>query len=52
MGQYQVGKDVITFGPGTVTHKWAIMRGMLPKQYGNSVFITGHTPFKHTIELS
>lgn len=52
MGHYKVGKDVITFGPGAATHKWANMRGMLPKQHGNSVFITGYTPFKHTIELS
>ena len=52
MGQYKVGRDKITFGPGTVTHKWATMRGMLPKQKGNSVYITGYTPFKHTIELS
>ena len=52
MGQYKVGKDVITFGPGAVTHKWADMRGMLPKQNGNSVYLTGYTPFKHTIELS
>lgn len=52
MGQYKKGDDVITFGPGAVTHKWAEMRGMLPKQDGNSVYITGYTPFKHTIELS
>jgi hypothetical protein len=52
MGQYKVGKDVITFGPGAVTHKWANMRRMLPKQNGNSVYITGYTPFKHTLELS
>ncbi len=50
MGRYEVGKDVITFGPGIATHKWATMRGMLPKQKGNSVYITGYTPFKHTIE--
>lgn len=50
MGQYKVGRDVITFGPGLAGHKWATMRGMLPKQEGNSVYITGYTPFKHTIE--
>jgi hypothetical protein len=52
MGQYKYGDDVITFGPGAVSHKWAEMRGMLPKQNGHSVYITGYTPFKHTIELS
>lgn len=50
MGQYKVGKDVINFGPGLATHKWATMRGMLPKQKGHSVYITGYTPFQHTIE--
>jgi hypothetical protein len=52
MGQYKRGADTITFGPGMVTHKWAEMRGMLPKQEGNSVYVTGYTPFKHTIEIS
>lgn len=52
MGQYVHGKDVIKFGPGATTHKWAQMRGMLPKQEGKSVYITGYTPFRHTIELS
>jgi hypothetical protein len=52
MGQYTQGGDVIKFGPGIAKHKWGEMRGMLPKQKGNSVYITGYTPFKHTIELS
>ncbi|MFT7035885.1 MAG: hypothetical protein ACJA2S_004409 [Cyclobacteriaceae bacterium] len=52
VGQYKVGKDVINFGSGAAAHKWAEMRGMLPKQKGNSVYITGHTPFKHVVELS
>jgi hypothetical protein len=52
MGEYRHGDDVITFGPGRASHKWAQMRGMLDKQEGNSVYITGYTPFKHVIELS
>lgn len=52
MGQYKVGNDVINFGSGTADHQWAELRGMLPKQKGNSVYINGHTPFKHTIEIS
>lgn len=52
MGEYRNGKDTIKFGPGTASHKWAQIRGMLPKQDGNSVYLTGFTPFKHTIELS
>ena len=50
-GQYSVGDDVINFGPGANSHKWAQMRGMLPKQEGHSVYITGFTPFKQTIEI-
>lgn len=52
IGQYTHGKDVITFGPGISSHKWAEIRGMLPKQKGKSVYLTGYTPFKHVIELS
>ncbi|MFY0651363.1 MAG: hypothetical protein JXQ96_04990 [Cyclobacteriaceae bacterium] len=51
-GQYGLGSDMIKFGPGANDHKWARLRGMLPKQPGKSVYITGHTPFKHTLELS
>jgi hypothetical protein len=52
MGQYKVGSDTITFGPGVAEHKWAEIRGMLQKQDGKSVYLTGYTPFKHTLELS
>ena len=51
-GQYKLGNDTIKFGPGVAEHKWAEIRGMLPKQKGQSVYMTGYTPFKHTIELS
>ena len=52
MGAYKQGEDCITFGPGKTSHKWAQMRGMLPKQKRNSVYITGYTPIKHVIEIS
>jgi hypothetical protein len=52
MGTYKHGEDSITFGPGTDGHKWGQMRGMLEKQKGNSVYITGYTPFSHVIEIS
>jgi len=52
MGAYKHGDDIIKFGPGIVSHRWAQMRGMLDKQDGNSVYITGYTPFKHVIEIS
>ena len=51
MGQYVHGKDTIKFGPGLAEHKWAEIRGMLPKQNGESVYLTGYTPFKHTLYL-
>jgi len=50
-GAYRHGDDVIRFGPGKASHRWAQMRGMLEKQDGNSVYITGYTPFRHTIEI-
>ena len=52
MGTYRHGNDTIEFGPGIALHKWAQMRGMLEKQDGKSVYITGYTPFRHTIEIS
>jgi len=51
-GRYRAGGGVITFGPGRTDHKWAQMRGMLPKRQGLSVYITGFTPFNHSLELS
>ena len=51
-GQYKHGNNTIKFGPGIALHKWAEIRGMLPKQHGNSIYLTGYTPFKHTLELS
>ena len=51
-GQYRHGEDVINFGEGTTTHKWSQMRGMLPKQEGYSVYLTGYTPFRRTLVIS
>ena len=50
-GEYTQGKDTIRFGPGISEHKWAEIRGMLPKQKGESVYLTGYTPFRHTLYL-
>ncbi|MFT4566770.1 MAG: hypothetical protein ACI9FN_001731, partial [Saprospiraceae bacterium] len=49
---YRIGKDAIQFGPGIAEHKWTQMRSVLPKQEGMSVYLTGYTPFKHTLTLS
>lgn len=51
-GVYQSGSDSIKFGPGIGLHKWAEIRGMTPKQKGLSVYLTGYTPFEHTLEFS
>ncbi len=50
-GTYTTDQDTITFGPGIAEHKWSQTHWSLPKQDGNSVYITGFTPFKHTIEF-
>ncbi len=50
--QIQNQGDVLKFGPGRMGHRWAQMRGMLPKQKGESVYITGTTPFVHTLYFS
>ncbi len=51
-GTYQSGSDTIRFGPGLTLHKWAEIRGMTAKQRGSSVYLTGYTPFQHTLEFS
>ena len=50
-GQYQMGNDIIEFGPGHKTHAWTQMRGASPKLNGDSVYLTGYTPFKFTLEI-
>ena len=50
-GTYTKDGSVINFGPGKIEHQWGTMRGMNEKPYGNTVYINGHTPFKHTLEI-
>ncbi|MCB0631748.1 MAG: hypothetical protein R2824_03825 [Saprospiraceae bacterium] len=52
MGTYQVEEDVIHFGPGKAEHKWSQIRGIWPKPQGDTVYLTGYTPFRHVVELS
>ena len=51
-GSYTVENDTIHFGPGKAEHKWLVVRGALPAMDAPTVYITGFTPFKHTIQLS
>lgn len=51
-GSYTVGNDSIHFGPGLTAHKGIQLRGALPAMEAPTVYITGFTPFKHTIQLS
>lgn len=58
-GEFTNGKDKITFGPGVKSHEWT--RGMGGEKYsvlngnldtpGQHVYLTGHTPFKHTLKF-
>ena len=50
-GRYRVGTDVITFGPGRAEHTWTQLRGALPRWDGQSVYLTGLTPFRATLNL-
>lgn len=51
-GRYVVGADSIEFGPGRAEHTWTQLRGALPKWDGQSVYLTGFTPFTATVTLS
>jgi len=51
LGTYSKDGSVINFGPGKIEHKWGTMRGMEEKPNGNTVYINGHTPFNHVLEI-
>ena len=51
-GRYTFEKDTIEFGPGLAEHGWTQLRGALPKWDGQSVYLTGFTPFRLTLKLS
>jgi hypothetical protein len=50
-GQYVFDGQVIEFGPGQAEHTWTQLRGALPKWDGQSVYLTGFTPFKTTLTI-
>lgn len=51
-GSYTVGGDSINFSSGKIEHKGVQLRGALPAMDAPTVYLTGFTPFKHTIKLS
>ncbi len=51
-GAYRVGDDVIRFGPGAAPHRYVQVRGAEPRLPGQTVYVTGVTPFDHTLEFT
>ncbi len=51
-GRYTLGGDTIEFGPGHTEHRYTQVRGALPKWDGQSVYLTGFTPFSLTLAIS
>jgi hypothetical protein len=51
-GTYTLQNDTLTFGPGRAEHKGIQLRGALPRVNAPTVYLTGFTPFKHTLRLS
>ncbi|MBI5689856.1 MAG: hypothetical protein HZC55_07125 [Verrucomicrobia bacterium] len=50
-GRYVAGGDTIEFGPGWAEHTYTQLRGALPKWDGQSVYLTGLTPFRATVRV-
>ncbi len=51
-GIYTVGNDQLHFGPGLGLHTWFQLRGALPHIDNPTVYVTGFTPFKHSMHFS
>ena len=49
---YRSGKTTLTISPGRSVHRYIRVRGALSKLPGPSVYLTGVTPFDHTITFS
>lgn len=48
-GVYRMGSRRIRFGPGSAPHPYIQVRGAEPKLPAQSVYLTGFTPFDHTL---
>ena len=51
-GRYTLGDDTIDFGPGLADHTYTQVRGAVPKWDGQSVYLTGVTPFDFTLRIA
>lgn len=50
-GTYRAGVNEIRFGPGAAAHQYVQVRGAEPRLPGQSVYLTGYTPFDRTIRF-
>jgi hypothetical protein len=50
-GVFRSGRNGIRFGPGDAPHCYVQLRGAEPKLAGQSVYITGYTPFERTVTV-
>jgi len=50
-GRYIMDGQTIEFGPGYKKHSWTQLRGASPKLNGDSVYLTGYTPFELTLTI-
>jgi hypothetical protein len=48
---YRVGGDTVRFGPGAAGHLLTQLRGAEAKLPGQSVYLTGYTPFDQTVRI-
>jgi len=48
---YRVGNDTVRFGPGAAGHLLTQLRGAEAKLPGQSVYLTGYTPFDQTLRF-
>jgi hypothetical protein len=48
---YTANGKSIRIGPALHRHSYVELRGALPKQPGTSIYLTGFTPFDHTVEF-
>lgn len=51
IAQYTMGEDSIHISPGLQQHKGIVLRGALPPMDAPTVYLTGFTPFKHSIKI-